>query len=110
MKKTGFLLLAVGLMCAACEPFSLAKQEFAVCGKPLAGIGTVVTKLEVEFFLSSPQGDIGAVGWDLGDKNNRTGSRFTYRYATPGTYTVTLILGNQCNDTFTASRTVTVTN
>ncbi len=110
MKKTGLLLIAVGLLCVACEPFNLAKQSFPVCGKPSAAIGATITKLEVEFFLDNAQGEIGAAGWDLGDKSNRTGTRFTYRYATAGTYAVTLVLGNQCDDKFTTSRTITVTN
>ncbi len=100
----------IWLICAACEPFNLDKKEFPVCVKPSAGIGTIVTKLEVEFFLDNPQGEIGAAGWDLGDKNNRTGTRFTYRYAAAGTYAVTLVLSNRCNDTFTTTRTITVTN
>jgi PKD repeat protein len=110
MKKTGILMVGIWLVCVACEPFNLAKQDFPVCVKPSAEIGTIVTKLEVEFYLNNPQGEIGATGWDLGDRTNRTSNRFTYRYAAPGTYTVTLVLGNKCSDSFTTSRTVTVTN
>ncbi|WP_234734981.1 PKD domain-containing protein [Tellurirhabdus bombi] len=98
------------LICTSCEPFNLEKKEFATCTKPTAKIGQNAFRLQVEFFVEDPQGDIGAVGWDLGDGQRKIGNRFTYIYTKPGTYTVNLTLANQCNDTFTTTRTITVTN
>lgn len=101
-------VLLICFFCAACEPFTLERREFPVCAKPSAGIGYSAFGLQVEFFLDNPQGDLGVVGWSMGDGRNRTGTRFTYIYDRPGTYTVTILARNACDDTFTVSRTLTV--
>jgi PKD repeat protein len=98
------------LTCTSCEPFNLEEKKFATCTKPTAKIGATTYRLQVEFFVDDPQGDIGAVGWDLGDGQHKIGNRFTYMYTKPGTYTVNLTLANQCNDSFSVTRTITVTN
>ena len=38
------------------------------------------------------------------------GSRVTYTYDKAGTYTVTLTLANSCDDNFTTTRQITVSN
>lgn len=103
-----FLLLSL----AACEPFDLAQKQFPVCTAPSAGIGYTIGRLDVTFFLDNPQGDIGSVGWDPGDNQgrNRVGTRVTYQYDKPGTYLVTLVIVNLCDDKFTITRSITVRN
>jgi hypothetical protein len=104
----GLLLLVV----TGCEPFDLERKSFPVCVKPQAGIGFTSDQLDVTFFLENPQGDIGAIGWDAGDGKgkNRSGTRVTYNYDKAGTYTVTLVLVNKCDDTFRVTRQITVSN
>ena len=103
-------LLWIGL--TACEPFDLTRKEFPTCVAPRADIGVTIGQLDVTFFLVDPQGDIGVAGWDPGDGKGRSrvGTRVAYVYDQPGTYTVTLVLVNQCDDRFTHSTTITVRN
>lgn len=100
------------LVLSACEPFDLAKKNFPVCAKPSAEIGYASSQLGVTLFLDNPQGDIDVVGWDAGDGTGRSrvGDRVTYFYDKPGTYTVTLTIANSCDDRFTKTRKITVTN
>ncbi|GAB4034599.1 PKD domain-containing protein [Spirosoma gilvum] len=107
-----FICLLVCLITVACEPFDLAKKNFPVCAKPTASIGYTAGTLDVTLFLENPQGDIGAVGWDPGDNKgkSRVGTRVTYTYDKPGTYTVTLTLANSCDDQFSTTRQITVSN
>lgn len=105
--------LFFGLLClTACEPFDLTRKEFPTCAKPSAEIGINVGQLDVTFFVKNPQGDIGVAGWDPGDGKGRSrvGSRVTYVYDQPGTYVVTLVLVNSCDDRFTATERITVRN
>lgn len=110
LTRSIFGLLLLTLM--SCEPFDLERKVFPVCAKPAAGIGVTADRLDVTFFLENPAGDIGIVGWDPGDGKgvNRVGNRVTYNYAQAGTYTVSLVIVNQCDDKFTASRQITVRN
>lgn len=96
----------------ACESFDLEKKKFPVCAKPSASIGYTVGQLDVTFFLDNPQGDIGVAGWDPGDNKGKTrvGTRVTYNYDQPGTYTITLNIANSCDDKFTTTRQITVSN
>lgn len=107
-----FIYLLVGLATMACEPFDLTKKTFPACAKPTAGIGYTVGHLDATFYLENPQGDIGAVGWDPGDGSgkSRVGTRVTYNYAKAGTYTVTLTLANACDDNFSTTKQITVSN
>lgn len=109
-KWSVYLLVLLALM--ACEPFDLTKKTFPTCAKPSAGVGYTTGLLDVTFFLENPQGDIGAAGWDPGDGKgkSRVGTRVTYTYEKAGTYTITLTLANACDDTFTATRQITVSN
>lgn len=102
----------IGLAVVACEPFDLKKKNFPVCAKPAAGIGYSIGRLDVTFFLDNPQGDIGVVGWDPGDNRgvSRVGTRVTYTYDKPGTYTITMTIANACDDKFITTRPVTVSN
>ncbi|RYC68113.1 MULTISPECIES: PKD domain-containing protein [Spirosoma] len=104
----GFVLLGL----AACEPFDLERKTFPVCAQPSAEIGVVVDQLDVTFFLDKPTGDITVAGWDPGDGRNigRVGNRVTYNYAQPGTYTVTLVLVNSCDDKYVRTAQITVRN
>lgn len=108
MRKLYFLLVAVGLQ--ACEPFNLERKDFQVCVKPSASIAYETDLLTVEFFLNDEKGEIGSVGWDLGNGQNRVGKRFVYGYAKPGTYTVSIVIVNSCNDIFRTSRQIKVGN
>ncbi|MFD2573818.1 PKD domain-containing protein [Spirosoma soli] len=105
-----FLCFLLLLVMTACEPFDLAKKSFPVCVPPRADIGVTIGQLDVTFFLENPQGDIGVAGWDPGDGKgrNRVGTRVTYNYEKPGTYTVTLAIVNSCDDRFTISKQITV--
>lgn len=100
------------LALTACEPFDLTKKNFPACIKPTADIGFTTDRLDVTLFLKDPQGDIGAVGWDPGDgkSKNRVGARVTYNYEKAGTYTVTMVLVNSCDDKFTLTKQITVRN
>ena len=100
------------LALTACEPFDLTKKNFSACIKPTANIGVTVDRLDVTLFLDNPQGDIGAVGWDPGDNKgkNRVGARVTYNYERAGKYTVTMVLVNSCDDKFTKTQEITVSN
>ena len=107
------LLFLLGLLTLmACEPFDLTKKNFPTCAKPYATVGYTAGQLDVTFFLDNVQGDIGAVGWDPGDGKGRSrvGTRVTYTYDKAGTYTVTLTLANSCDDKFTTTRQITVSN
>ena len=107
-----FTLFVSILLLTACEPFDLTRKAFPTCVAPRAGIGVNIGELDVTFFLDNPQGDIGVVGWDPGDGKGRTrvGPRVTYVYDQPGTYIVTLQLVNQCDDRFTETKRITVSN
>lgn len=107
-----FICIVVLAALAACEPFDLTKKNFPVCAKPSAGIGYTFDRLDVTFFLDNPQGDIGVAGWDPGDGKgkNRVGTRVTYNYDKSGTYTITLVLANSCDDSFTTTKQITVSN
>lgn len=109
-KRSFFVVLLFAL--TSCEPFDLERKAFPVCAKPSADIGVTIDQLDVTLFLVNPQGDIGVAGWDPGDGNgkNRVGTRVTYNYAKAGTYTVSLVLANQCDDRFTTTRQITVRN
>jgi len=109
-KRSIYLLVLLATM--ACEPFDLTKKTFPTCAKPTAGIGYTAGHLDVTFFLENPQGDIGAAGWDPGDGSgkNRVGTRVTYNYEKAGTYVITLTLANSCDDSFTTTRQITVSN
>ena len=104
----GLLLLAF----SGCEPLDLERKNFPVCAAPSADIGVTSDLLDVTFFLDNPKGDIGAIGWDPGDGKgkNRVGNRVTYNYEKAGTYTVSLVIVNQCDDKFTTTRQITVRN
>ena len=106
------LYLGMLLTMLACEPFDLPKKNFPVCAKPYADIGYTAGLLDVTFFLNNPQGDIGIVGWDPGDGKGvrRVGTRVTYIYDKAGTYTVSLLIANSCDDTFTTTLPITVHN
>ena len=107
------LLFLLGLLTImACEPYDLTKKSFPVCVKPFADVGYTAGQLDVTFFLDNPQGDIGVVGWDPGDGKGRgrVGTRVIYTYDKPGTYTVTLNIANSCDDRFTKTRQITVSN
>ena len=100
------------LVLTACEPFDLTKKNFPACVVPSAEIGVTIDRLDVTFFLDKPQGDIGTVGWDPGDGKgrNRVGARVTYNYERAGTYTVTMILVNSCDDRVMVAKQITVSN
>jgi PKD repeat protein len=96
----------------ACEPFDLTRKNFPVCATPSADIGIVADQLDVTFYLDNPQGDIGVVGWDPGDGKGvtRVGTRVTYNYEKAGTYTVSFVIVNACDDRITRTKQLTVRN
>lgn len=110
--RNRLLYLVEFLMLMACEPYDLSKKNFPACAKPYATIGYTIGQLDVTFFLENPQGDIGVVGWDPGDGQGRgrVGTRVAYTYDKPGTYTITLNIANSCDDKFTTTRQITVSN
>ncbi len=107
IKRIGPLCFILCLF-AACEPYDLRRFDFPKCQAPEAGIRFKQDLLEVEFSLTNPRGDIGSVGWDLGDGRTRVGNPVYHRYAKPGTYTVSIVIANSCNDVFRTSRTITI--
>lgn len=105
-----YCLFFLALM--ACEPLDLTKKNFPSCTKPTADIGVTIDRLDVTFFLKDIQGDVGAVGWDPGDGKgkNRLGARVTYNYEKAGKYTVSMTLVNSCDDKFTKTTEITISN
>ena len=97
-------------LATGCDSYNLQRASFPVCAKPSAAIGVQTDLLEATLFLTDKQGDIGVVGWTLGDGRNKMGDRIKVAYDKPGTYTVTAILANSCDDKFTTSRPITVQN
>lgn len=104
-----YLLL---LLLTGCEPFDLTKKNFPACVKPTAEIGFTTDRLDITLFLKDQQGDIIAVGWDVGDGKgkSRVGARVIYTYEKAGTYPVTMVLVNSCDDKFTKTAQITVSN
>lgn len=109
IKRVGWLLTVTSLF-LGCEPLELSRFEFPKCQTPQAGIAYKQDLLDVELSLVAPTGDIGSVGWDLGDGRTRVGNPIYHRYAKPGTYTVTIIVANSCDDVFRMSRSIKVSN
>ncbi|MEZ0542992.1 PKD domain-containing protein [Fibrella arboris] len=110
MKTTLLLLLAVLLL--SCEPFNLERIDFSSCVKPSASVGATITKLQVALFVDKSSGDINTVSWTFGDGRGlpQSGAKVTYTYDRPGNYLITMSLTNRCNQTFSATRTITVAN
>jgi hypothetical protein len=108
MRKLYIFSLLVFSCLQACEPFNLERHSFKTCEKPSAAIAYIADDLTVEFFLAEEKGEIGSVGWDLGDGQNRVGKRFVYGYQKPGTYTVSILIANSCNDVVKVSKQITV--
>lgn len=107
--STAGLMLLVWLSWS-CKSYNLERATFPVCAKPSASINFTGDQLEAILALDNKQGDIGAIGWDLGDGRHKTGERIKVAYGKPGTYTVTIVLANACDDTFTTARSITITN
>lgn len=107
--KLGLILMLVWLT-AGCEPYNLDRAAFQTCARPSAAISFTSNKLETFLFLTDKEGDIGVIGWDLGDGRSKTGDPIKVAYTKPGTYTVTVVMANPCDDSFTTSRSITVTN
>ena len=107
-----FIYCLLLLALTACEPFDLTKKNFTPCIKPTADIGITMDRLDVTLFLKDPQGDIDVVGWDPGDGKgkNRVGNRVTYNYEKAGSYTVTMVIVNSCDDKLTKTTQITVSN
>ncbi len=70
---------------------------------------TLVTQLSVEFINNSygGQGNL-TYAWDFGDGNSSTSVAPTHAYASEGTYTVSLTITDENNDTASSSKDVTV--
>lgn len=107
-----FICCLLLMALTGCEPFDLERKAFPICAKPSADIGYSADRLDVTLFLENTVGDIGVVGWDPGDGSgrNRVGPRVTYNYQQAGTYTVTVVIVNSCDDTYKTLRRITVTN
>ncbi len=110
LSKSVLWLLAFTPVCFGCDPYNLDRASFPACAKPSATIGVTTDQLEATLFLDAKQGDIGVVGWDIGDGRNKMGERIKVAYSKPGTYTITAIMANSCDDKFTTSRAITVQN
>ena len=110
MKTT--LLLLFSFLLLSCEPFNLERIDFNNCVKPTATLGATITKLQATLFVDKLTGDVNTVTWTFGDARGlpQTGSRVVYTYDRPGNYTVTMTLTNRCSQTFTTSRTISVSN
>lgn len=108
-----YYLLFILLLLTGCQ-WNLDKILFdKPCVKPSATIsaptGTLLVNANLTFALLNKTGDIGTVTWDFGDASaTKTGETVTYAYPKSGTYTVKITITNRCNDTFTATQSVTV--
>ena len=109
--KTALLLL-FSFWLLSCDPFNLERINFDTCAKPSASVGATITKLQADLFVDKSTGDINTVSWTFGDSRGlpQSGTRVSYTYDRPGSYTITMSLKNRCNQTFTARRTITVAN
>lgn len=107
MMRTGWLLTLTSLF-IACEPYDLERFDFPKCQPPQAGIDYQQDLLDVQFSLADPSGDVGSVGWDLGDGRTRVGNPVYHNYARPGTYTITMVIANGCDDVYRTSRTISI--
>jgi PKD repeat protein len=79
---------------------TLTRSGFVTVGRPVvAAFGVAVTQetpaLTVEFTDEST-GDATYWLWDFGDATTDTVQNPTHVYANPGSYTVTLVVGNSC--------------
>jgi gliding motility-associated-like protein len=79
------------------EPFEGIQWTFDYCNDPW------------RVALAAPYLGFQLVRWDLGDGNQIDGREVQYRFTTPGTYTITLLLIDSiCNRTFTETHTLDV--
>ncbi|RYF70635.1 MAG: PKD domain-containing protein [Cytophagaceae bacterium] len=109
--KIAFMLL-LSILLGSCEPFNLERIDFNNCVRPTATVGATITKLQATLFVDKSTGDVNTVTWTFGDGRGlpQTGNRVIYTYDRAGSYTVTMALTNRCNQTYTATRTITVAN
>lgn len=100
------------ILLLSCDPYNLERINFNNCVPPSALVGATVTKLQAELFAERPTGEAGTINWTFGDGRGlpQRGTRVTYLYDRPGSYTVTMTITNRCNQTFTATRTIAVAN
>jgi PKD repeat protein len=89
-----------------------ATRSVEVDGPPRASFTTSCDRLECTFRDTSidPGGRINLRIWGMGDGRVRFGRTVTYRYRTPGTYTVSLVVVDDDGNRDTAEQTVTVTD
>jgi len=74
---------------------------------PSAGAAPLVVNVNAGA-SSDADGTIASYAWDFGDGNTATGATTSNTYATPGTYTITLVVTDDNGATATTTRTVTV--
>ncbi|ASS47665.1 MAG: hypothetical protein A3D31_17725 [Candidatus Fluviicola riflensis] len=82
-------------------------QIVTVCSTPTAGYSTTHDELSVDFTDLSGGNPL-TWAWDFGDGNTSTQQNAQHNYGTPGTYTVCLIVQNNCGNSDTICQSVTV--
>ena len=78
------------------------------CAPPTAGFTASSTNLQASFDGSSSSANVTTHTWLFGDGNTGGGVNETHTYATPGIYTITLIVSNACGVTDTATQQIVV--
>ncbi len=80
-----------------------------VCALPTAAYSSTTSALNANFTDQST-GTVFSYQWDFGDASTSTLQNPSHTYATPGTYTVCLIVSNLCGDADTICQTVSLCN
>ncbi len=86
---------------------SVACTTITVCQTPVAAFMQSTAGLNANF-MDMTSGTATTWSWDFGDSNTSTVQNPSHTYATGGTYTVCLIVGNNCGDADTICQSVSV--
>lgn len=91
----------------ACGNADTLVQNIQVCDSLVANFTTSVSNDTVSFDASSSIGGL-THSWDFGDGTSDSATTVDHAYGTSGSYTVTLIVYNECGDSDTITKTLSI--